>query len=110
MSNDQITQLQDEDEWDFETAERQRAPRGRRAIVSVGIRPAEFSIVAAAAEQRDQPLSQFIREAAVDRARERDDGRVTPRSLAIVVPPLPKHIETSLLNAMQRHRRLSALG
>jgi hypothetical protein len=109
MNDDEIAQLQDEDEWDFETAERQRAPRGRRTIVSVGFKPAEFSVVAAAAEQHDRPLSQFIREAAIERARERDTERVTRRSLAIIVPPMPKH-EASLFDIMQQYRRLSALG
>jgi hypothetical protein len=110
MNDDEISQLQAEDEWDFETAERQQAPRSRRAVVSVGFRPAEFAVVAAAAETRDQPLSQFIREAALTRAREQDGAGAARQSLSIVVPPMPKQLEASLLEAMQRNRRLSALG
>jgi uncharacterized protein (DUF1778 family) len=110
MNDEEIAQLQNYDEWDVEAGERQRAPRGNRAIVSVGFKTADFTLVSEAAEKRDQPLSQFIREAALDRARERDAERLTRRSLAIIVPPMSKHIEASLLEAMQRHRRLSALG
>ena len=82
MDDQGIARLQDEGEWDFDAAERQQPVRGRRTVVSVGFRPREFAQVAEAARKRDQPLSQFIREAAVDRAKghqthaERATGRV----------------------------------
>jgi hypothetical protein len=67
MNDEDIAKL-DDDEWDFDAAERQRATRGNRAIVSVGFRSDDFARVAEAAHRNDQPISQFIREAALDRA------------------------------------------
>jgi hypothetical protein len=72
MANEDIARLQDEDEWDFEAAKRQRVPDGRRAVVAVGFTTADFTLVADAAEECDQTLSQFIREAALARARGRE--------------------------------------
>ncbi len=69
MNDDEIAKLEDEDEWDFATAESRRAPRGNRAVVSVGFRTDDFTLVAEAARNKDQPISQFIREAALDKAR-----------------------------------------
>jgi hypothetical protein len=109
MNDDEITTLQDEDEWDFESAERQRAPRGRRAIVSVGFRQTDFALVSEAAEKRDQPVSQFIREAALDRARGRDPGVGKQQVWSINVAKVSAHLEAKLLDAMRDHGRLSAL-
>lgn len=78
------TTLQDEDEWDFGAAVRQRPPRGRRAVVSVGFKTEDFSRVAAAARQRDVPVSQFIRQAALDRARRQPTGVGDGRCIAVV--------------------------
>jgi len=70
MNDEDINSLQNDAEWDFEAAERKRAPRGRgnRAIVAVGFQSEEFALVTAAARDRDQPVSQFIRQAALDKA------------------------------------------
>ena len=72
MNDEDIARLQDEDEWDFEAADWLRAPDGRRAIVAVGFTIADFTLVSAAAQQRDQKVSQFIRDAALSRARGTD--------------------------------------
>src|SRR2546430_1702203 len=85
MNDEDIAKLQDEDEWDFEAAETQQAPRNRRAIVSVGFRPDDFALVAAAARSKDQPVSQFIREAAVNRARRQPIEVHIPRTQRIIV-------------------------
>lgn len=69
MSDQAIEDLQREDEWDFEHAERQHAPRGARAVVSVSFKSQDFARVTAAAREGGQPTSQFIREAALARAR-----------------------------------------
>jgi len=68
MVDDDTAILQHEDEWDFEAGETQRAPRGRRSIVSVGFKSDEFEAVTAAARNSSQPLSQYIRAAAVEKA------------------------------------------
>jgi hypothetical protein len=109
MNDEDITQLQDESEWDFEAAERQRAPRGRRAIVSVGFKPADFALVTAAAEKRDQPVSQFIREAAIDRARGQNVSVTSLRVRSINVHEEHRHIESWLLNALRSQGRLTSL-
>lgn len=59
--------LQDEETWDFSSAEVQRAPRGRRSVVSVSFRPEELQAVAAAARAQHRPISQFIRDAVLGR-------------------------------------------
>ena len=109
MNDEEIAQLQDEDEWDFESAERQRAPRGRRAIVSVGFKPADFALVTMAAEKRDQPISQFIREAAVDRARGRDAQVAAVQIRTINVHADYAHLEAWLLDVMKSRGRLSSV-
>ena len=109
MNDDEIAQLQNEDEWDFEHAERARAPRSRRAIVSVGFRPTEFAVVAAAAERRDQPVSQFIRQAALDRARGHAAETFIAQPLTIAVSAVPVDVESWMLNALRRHGRMSSL-
>lgn len=109
MNDEEIAQLQDESEWDFESAERVRVPRGNRAVVSVGFKTAEFTLVSAAAERRDQPLSRFIREAALERARRHDDEVTTRHIRSINIEAGSGQIEAALLNALRRHGRLSAL-
>jgi len=105
MNDEELARLKDEDEWDFEAAERQRAPRGRRAIVSVGFKPADFALVSEAAERRDRPLSQFIREAAIDRARGHDAEGETRQVRTITIQAGSMHLEAALLDAMRSHGR-----
>jgi len=75
MSDEEL--LQDEHAWDFEAGEAQRASRGRRSVVSVGFKPEEFRAVNEAARRHHQPLSQFIREAALEKATDRSAAGVT---------------------------------
>jgi uncharacterized protein (DUF1778 family) len=109
MNDEEIAQLQNDDEWDFESAERQRAPRGHRAVVSVGFKTADFTLVAEAARKRDQPLSQFIREAAVDRARGRDAQVTAVQIRSINIHADYAHLEARLLDAIKSRGRLSSL-
>ena len=69
MTEDEITAFENEGAWDLESAEPQTAaPSSRRAVVSVGFKPSEFSAVAAAARESRQPVSQYIRNAAIEKA------------------------------------------
>lgn len=72
MNDEDIDRLQDEDEWDFEGAEWQQARAGHRAIVAVGFTTADFAVVSAAARELNQSVSQFILEAALGQAHDRD--------------------------------------
>jgi hypothetical protein len=109
VNDEEIAQLEDESEWDFESAERVRAPRGNRAVVSVGFKTAEFTLVSAAAEKRGQPLSRFIREAALDRARGHDAEVATQCIHATNFHIEHERIEAMLLDVMRSRGRLSAL-
>jgi hypothetical protein len=109
MNDEEIAQLQDESEWDFESAERVRIPRGNRAVVSVGFKTAEFTRVSAAAEKLNQPLSRFIREAALERARGHDAEVATRHIRPINIHTEHKQIEAVLLDALRSRGRLSAL-
>lgn len=82
QGTDELSELQDESQWDFEHAERQRAPAGARAVVSVAFKSPDFALVTAAAREAGQPTSQFIRQAAVAAATGR---RVRPVAGRIVV-------------------------
>jgi hypothetical protein len=55
-------------EWDLESAEMQPPVRGRRAIVSVGFKPDELSLVAKCARGSRMKLSEFVRNAAIEKA------------------------------------------
>jgi hypothetical protein len=109
VNDDEIAQLQDESEWDWEAAERVRVPRGNRAVVSVGFKSSDFALVAAAARKRDQPLSQFIREAAVDRARGPDGEGMARQIRTITIQSGSVHLEATLLDTLRSRARLSAL-
>lgn len=61
-------ELQREDQWDFDAAEA-RGPASRtRAVVSVAFARADFDRVAQYAELQGKRVSEFIREAASERA------------------------------------------
>lgn len=70
ISPDELEQLQDSDSWDFPNAQRRDPEPNRRVIVSVGFQRSDYELVTSAAERCGQRISQFIREAAVDRATE----------------------------------------
>lgn len=71
MSDEETMALQDPSEWDFDSAERRPAStsKGSRAVESVAFSREDFTIVCAAAEASGERTSQFIREAALARAR-----------------------------------------
>jgi uncharacterized protein (DUF1778 family) len=73
MNDESLKQLQDDDEWDFESAQTQQPAPNRRAVVSVSFRPDDFTLVAEAARRNNQLISQFIREAALIRVRETNE-------------------------------------
>ena len=106
VNEEEIAQLEHEDEWDFESAERIRVPKGNRAIVSVGFKTPDFTLVAEAARKRDQPISQFIREAALDRAREREHIVVAHKTITIQMSKATKQIDTLLAEAIHNHGRM----
>ncbi len=55
--------------WDFENAERRPPAQRGRAIVSVAFNRDDFEAIGEAAEEFGMKLSEFIRHAALDRAR-----------------------------------------
>lgn len=61
--------LEDEQTWDWESGRHVRPLRRARPIVSVSFRPGEFQQVAEGAEHLDMPVSTFIRQAALEKAR-----------------------------------------
>jgi len=62
--------LANEKTWDFNSAERRGPVAGRRAIVSVGIPSDELGLISTAARQSQMKVSEFIRGAAIEKARE----------------------------------------
>jgi hypothetical protein len=60
--------LQDVEVWDFEAGERREPVRGRRSVVSVAISPQDLATIAQAARDAGKKLSEFIREAALEKA------------------------------------------
>ena len=62
------SELEDPQNWDWDNATKGRPTRTARAIVSVGFPGVDFDRVSLAAEHDGKKTSQFIREAAVERA------------------------------------------
>ena len=62
-------QLQDPANWDFERAEKRPGVKKTRAVVSVAFSQEDYDDVLDAAERRGMRTSEFIRSAALDRAR-----------------------------------------
>jgi hypothetical protein len=63
-------ELENPDNWDFEGAEARPPVRVRRAVVSVAFPSEEFGLVSRAARACSKKLSEFIRDAAVEKAGE----------------------------------------
>ncbi|MHB8574132.1 MAG: hypothetical protein ACYDCQ_02255 [Dehalococcoidia bacterium] len=61
--------LQDPQNWDWSQAERRPGSGASRAVVSVAFPATDFDLVSEAAERMGVKLSQFIRAAAVEKAR-----------------------------------------
>ena len=68
MNDDDSRALEDPDEWDFEGAECHTPARSGRAVVSVDFSSEDFAAVTEAAHQHGLRMSQFIREAAIEKA------------------------------------------
>ena len=68
MSEKDMSQLEQADNWDYENAERRPAVKKSRVIVSVAFPRADFERVAEYAERMAKRTSEFIREAALERA------------------------------------------
>ncbi len=99
MHDDELRRLQDDDEWDAESAVYQPPRKTRRAVVSVAFPSADFQLVATVARAAGQPTSQFIREAAVERARrastpsgEPPDSAVREAHVYVVRGTLTSHV------------------
>jgi len=60
--------LQNEETWDLDAAERREPVANRRAVVSVAFASKDLAVVSAAARESGMKVSEFIREAAVERA------------------------------------------
>ena len=71
MTDRELEDLQDPEAWDFETSEQLPPMKSAGAVVPVRFPREEFELVAEYAERAGQGLSDFIREAAVDRATHR---------------------------------------
>lgn len=68
MSDHDPQELQDPAAWDLDRAEKRPPVKEGRAVVSVAFARKDFDRVAEAAERLGQRLSEFIREAALDKA------------------------------------------
>src|SRR5438093_11997794 len=67
---ERLGELESSEYWDDASAERHPPVKGGRAIVSVALAREDFQRVAAAAERAGKKTSEFIREAALEKARE----------------------------------------
>ena len=68
MSTDKPQGLEDAENWDFSTAETRPPVKAARAVVSVGFGREDYERVATCAENTGVRISEFIREAALERA------------------------------------------
>ncbi len=66
MSN--LDELQDSESWDFEHPEAKTPVRKSRVVVSVAFRGDDFDLVAESAEHFNMKTSEFIRNAALEKA------------------------------------------
>ena len=68
MSKRDTRLLEETTTWDADRAERHPPARRRRAVVSVPFEPAAFERIAACAERDGKRLTDFVREAALEKA------------------------------------------
>ncbi len=61
-------ELENSENWDFEHAEMTEPPKSPRTIVSVAFKNDDFKIVSKSANGLGKKISEFIREAALDKA------------------------------------------
>lgn len=67
MDERELDELEDEETWDFDQAVVHPPSKTARAVIPVAFGPGEFERVAAYARERGMKLSDFIREAALDK-------------------------------------------
>jgi hypothetical protein len=60
--------LENQENWDFEKAEAKEPARSPRVVVSVAYKNQDFDIVADYAERTGKKVSEFIREASLEKA------------------------------------------
>lgn len=68
MNNEEMNDLENPENWDFEKAERHPPVKGPRVIVSVAFPRDAYEQVARSAQQRGMRVSEFIREASLEKA------------------------------------------
>jgi hypothetical protein len=68
MLDKEREELESPDTWDYENAERRPPAKAARAVVSVAFSREEFDLVATSAEREGMKTSEFIREAALEKA------------------------------------------
>ena len=68
-------ELEREDEWDWDSAEWQRPADGARAIIAVPFTAEDHELVDAAADRLGIQVTEFIRLAALERARAETPAR-----------------------------------
>ena len=62
MTDRQLKELEKEDNWDYEHAQRRPGHKKGRAVVSVAFSRGDFEEVASQAERAGKPVSTFIRD------------------------------------------------
>ena len=68
MTEQRTTGLEEAQCWDFDNPVKSGPAKDRRTIVSVSFTSSDFQVVSTAAHESGLSASQFIREAAVDKA------------------------------------------
>jgi hypothetical protein len=69
MSDKELEELQNPDNWDWESAQRVTVPsEHKRSVVSVSLPRDQSRLIAEAAERAGERVSAFIRNAAMERA------------------------------------------
>ena len=69
--DEELDDLQNPENWDWDTAERRPGSASARAIVSVAFARQDFDLVSEAAQRSGMKTSEFIRTAALSRAKRR---------------------------------------
>ncbi|MBI2171753.1 MAG: hypothetical protein HYU30_07010 [Chloroflexi bacterium] len=74
MSKERDLELEKPDNWDFTQPEAREPVKASRVVVSVAFRRDDFALVSTYAERSGKKTSEFIREAAVEKAGGRGVG------------------------------------
>ena len=70
MNTEPLEELENAENWDFDSAETRPPVKAARAVVSVPFSRQDYEKVALCAEQTGERISEFIREGALQRAAE----------------------------------------